>query len=227
MCYSVSHFYTVCDVCVKMEKLTQFVSKSFENNNNYFTRPAIQHLVNLKTIDKGALMSDEEIKRNENQKDDNSNVSQEETKTVKNEPPAAKNWLISNSPKPQTTSATYGMDLRVSTNGYTTIFGASIQSAPMTVSDVSQSYSEHSDKCENNSKDKLKFFNSVTKTTSSKLCCCPSSLPSAEQEDSVESKLDNMASSKVVSQRISFLTDDEKHSGKIIIQFQNHNAFVV
>lgn len=79
-----------------MEKLTQFVSKSFESNNN-----GVADCLNL--AKECAIKSEDDL-------------IQEETKPVEEQSktkPVAKNWLISDSPK---TSPTLGVDLRLNSS---------------------------------------------------------------------------------------------------------------
>lgn len=173
-----------------MEKLTQFVSKSFENNNNNNNnRTNYQQL--LKSDSKNSVMSEEDTKiSSDNSTNINDDVKEEKVKT---DIPVAKNWLISTSPKPQNNQQ-YGIDLRVSTNGYT------IYSTSQTTSSDIKKYSELTSSEKNllnisNTKDTIKWFDNIGKTNNSKLCCCPTtqSKQIQEQDDSTDSNLDNMA----------------------------------
>lgn len=96
-----------------MEKLTQFVSKSFENNNNNNAATAAEQCLNL-TSTKGALET--AIKSED--------CPQEETRSIEEQKakPAAKNWLISDTPKPPPPSL--GVDLRM--NSSQVIYSSSV-----------------------------------------------------------------------------------------------------
>lgn len=182
-----------------MEKLTQFVSKSFENNNNRVTRPTVQNLLDLKTDKK----DDDDINDkviNQDPSDKSEDMSED---IPAKQPKPAKNWLISNSPKPQNICTSYGMDLRVNPNGYPLIFGSTAQP----ICDIPQ-YSEQ--KCDGDDKDKLKWFKDGP--SSPRNCCCPTS---NDQDDSVESNYDNMARTKILSDNnSSFGIEDDKNPGE-------------
>lgn len=189
-----------------MEKLTQFVSKSFENNNN---RPSVQNLLNLKTDKSNASQDENGKSNNKDVSEKKADDSGEEIATK--QPKAAKNWLISNSPKPQNICTSYGMDLRINPNGYPLIFGSTVQP----VCDIPQ-YSEQ--KCENEDRDKMTWYKDVKQPSSPKNCCCPAA---NEQDDSVESNYDTMTRTKVLSDNRSFVSDDDKNPGKLKIHFMS------
>lgn len=164
-----------------MEKLTQFVSKSFENNNNRVTRPAL----NLKTTEDSVIDNDKDETKSE--KSD----SGEENTSVK-----PKNWLISNLPKP---AVSYGMDLRVNTNGYP-VYGASSEL---------QNYDQN---CEKDVKEKL-WYGKVKSPVSPRNCCC-----NAEQDDSEESNYDSK-NKKIIENN--FNNDEDKNNGKFYKNIQS------
>lgn len=194
-----------------MEKLTQFVSKSFENNNNRVLRPTVQNLVNIKNDensipDKIADQEDIETQKTEDE------ISIAEEVTTK-QPKPAKNWLISNSPKPQNICTSYGMDLRVNPNGYPIILG----SAAQPICDIAPSYPET--KCDSDdNKDKIKWLNQDVKQplSSPRNCCCPTS---NDQEDSIESNYDSIARTKILSDNnsSSYGIEDDKNHGEFKI----------
>lgn len=190
-----------------MEKLTQFVTKSFENNNN---RPSIQNLLIPKT-DKASDQEDNEKITAKDEPDrkveDQMEIEVQTTPTKQQKP--AKNWLISNSPKPQNTCTTYGMDLRVNPNGYPLIFGSSVQS----ICDIPH-YLEQ--KSENEEKVKLKWFKDVPQPSPPTNYCCTSA---GEQEDSVESNYDGLSRTKLTADNRSFVSEDEKNPGELIYFF--------
>lgn len=185
-----------------MEKLTQFVSKSFENNNNRVTRPTVQNILNLK-LDKNDDDGINDKVTNQDSSDAKTEDVQEEVTTKPPKP--AKNWLISNSPKPQNICTSYGMDLRVNPNGYPLIFG----SATQPICDIPQ-YSEQ--KCDGDDKDKIKWFKDIKQPSSPRNCCCSTI---NDQDDSVESNYDSIARMKIQSDNNSTFGIEDKNPGKL------------
>lgn len=184
-----------------MEKLTQFVSKSFENNNNRVPGANADGFVNVKT-DKNDENSISDKVDQETDKKTEDLISDEITS--KQQKPA-KNWLISNSPKPQNICTTYGMDLRINPNGYPIIFGSTAQP----ICDIPQ-YSET--KCDSDDKDKIKWLKDVKQPLSPRNCCCPSN---NDQDDSVESSYDGVPRTKLQSDNnSSYLIEEDKNHGE-------------
>ncbi|XP_017785965.1 PREDICTED: short stature homeobox protein-like [Nicrophorus vespilloides] len=94
-----------------MEKLTQFVSKSFDNNNS---------LVSEQGMSESIIKSEEDA--DAKPPPPTTTADEETAKLMK---PVAKNWLISDSPKStNSTSASYGMDL--SLNHQNVIYSSSL-----------------------------------------------------------------------------------------------------
>lgn len=176
-----------------MEKLTQFVSKSFENNNNYGNRPKADR----------SPMSETDAK------EESIEVVKEEKVTVKTDVPVAKNWLISTSPKPQ--NASYGIDLRITTNGYS-VYPPSPQRAPSEPAKYPEISPGKADKPPNE-KDSVKWY----ENGNGKVCCCPPSSGTShvhEQDDSTDSNMDNMAHAAKISQQTTPHYEDKNNSKK-------------
>lgn len=98
-----------------MDKLTQFVSKSFENNNNNSVINS-EHNSKMRTdspILESYIKSENDVLQqcdSKNSEDDSSRDQRENLKPT----PVAKNWLISDAPKHSVPS--YGIDLRLNNN---------------------------------------------------------------------------------------------------------------
>lgn len=101
-----------------MDKLTQFVSKSFESNNNNNNNSVIGGDHNIKVrpdspnLDGYIKSENDGIVQSDVKNSDDDNV-KEQRESVK-PAPVAKNWLISDTPK--SSVPTYGIDLRLNNN---------------------------------------------------------------------------------------------------------------
>lgn len=95
-----------------MDKLTQFVSKSFENNNNNSVANVEQNAkmrVESPVLD-GFIKSENDTTSDTKNSEDDSQKDSKETRQA----PVAKNWLISDTPKQSI--PTFGIDLRLNNN---------------------------------------------------------------------------------------------------------------
>lgn len=96
-----------------MDKLTQFVSKSFENNNNN-SAVCVEKRRNSSPPVETFLKTEEDVSNPDAKRpaEDNSVATVDsETETKTKRTPVAKNWLISDTPRRN--DETYGMDLRL------------------------------------------------------------------------------------------------------------------
>lgn len=90
-----------------MDKLTQFVSKSFENNNNSVISGELAAKMRSESpVLEGYIKSETDGVQSDSKTSDE-DLGKETAKPA----PVAKNWLISDSPKPS-----YGIDLRLNNN---------------------------------------------------------------------------------------------------------------
>lgn len=126
-----------------MEKLTQFVSKSFENNNNNNnnnTTVSSEQCLNLTTFD---IKTTSPVKIEKDCPHFNNTINNTITNSIIDDAKKPKNWLISDLKNTSDNSPTLGIDLRLHNTTNQTLYSSIVNDKHSDMSDSDISINDH------------------------------------------------------------------------------------